>query len=138
LIFKPFQLTFLQNTVQKALSKLFQSEKKVFSYLLIGMLNGFLPCGLVYLALASATATGSWLEGALLMLMFGMGTIPLMLSLSYFGQYLSLSLRKNMQKAVPFFIGVTAFLLILRGLNLGIPYVSPHIEQGKTLKVKCH
>src|SRR5690606_31990329 len=62
--------------VKSTLGRLLRSGKNHFSYLLTGIINGFLPCGLVYLAIASATATGSATGGALLMFMFGLGTFP--------------------------------------------------------------
>ena len=48
-----------------------------------GCLNGFLPCGLVYMAVFGAIASGSMITGSVYMLLFGMGTIPLMTSAVY-------------------------------------------------------
>ena len=88
-------------------------------------LNGFLPCGLVYMALFAAIATGSTLQGSLYMIIFGLGTIPLMTTAIYFSTILKSSVRQKVQKAIPFFVILIGVLFILRGLGLGIPYISP-------------
>jgi uncharacterized protein len=90
-----------------------------------GFFNGFLPCGLVYLAIAGAAGTGSWAEGALFMMFFGLGTIPVMFGFLVIGQNVSIAARNKIRKAIPVFAIVFALLLIVRGLNLGIPYLSP-------------
>lgn len=105
---------------------------------LIGLLNGLLPCGLVYVAIAGATATGHFINGALFMFLFGLGTLPMMLSLSLFGQFIQAKYRNLMRKAVPVFVSAMAIMMILRGLNLGIPYVSPKIEEKETSGMECH
>lgn len=92
---------------------------------IFGLLNGLLPCGLVYMAIASALIIGSPLQSGVFMTAFGLGTIPLMLILMLTGHLVSFSVRSRMKKAVPYFIGLIAVLMILRGLNLGIPYISP-------------
>lgn len=102
-----------------------KSDKKLISYLYIGLLNGFLPCGLVYIAIASAIATGSILSSSLLMLSFGLGTIPIMALTMFLGKFISITLRQRLNKLTPYFIMGVAVLLIVRGLNLGIPYLSP-------------
>lgn len=112
--------------------------KSLSSMFLIGLLNGLLPCGLVYVAIAGATATGHYLNGALFMFLFGLGTLPMMLSLSLFGQFIQVKYRNLMRKAVPVFVSAMAILMILRGLNLGIPYVSPRIVEKETSAMDCH
>lgn len=98
------------------------SLKALFS---IGFFNGFLPCGLVYLALLGAISTGDLLDGAAYMAVFGLGTIPLMTGAVYLGNFLKVSVRNKIQKAIPIFVIIIGLLFILRGLGLGIPYVSP-------------
>lgn len=93
--------------------------------LVLGLLNGLLPCGLVYVACAGATATGDLFNGALYMLVFGAGTVPMMLAISLSGKLVPFSLRLKLLKAVPIAVFLLALLLILRGMELGIPYVSP-------------
>ena len=113
-------------------------QKQLYGMLLIGAANGFLPCGMVYFAIAAALATGSVEGGVGFMVSFGLGTIPLMFLLPYFGGMISISVRRNIQKAVPFFIATMAILLILRGLNLGIPYVSPYFDNAAARVIPCH
>lgn len=91
----------------------------------LGMLNGLLPCGLVYLGLAGAMASGSWFYGLVFMGGFGLGTVPVMLILSLGWMNLSDKIRGSMLRVIPGLQLAMAFLLILRGLNLGVPYVSP-------------
>ena len=92
---------------------------------LIGILNGFLPCGFVYMALATAATTGVFESSVLFMAGFGFGTIPAMLGISLAGGFLSVAYRQKLQKLSPYFIGAVGILLILRGLELGIPFISP-------------
>ena len=96
--------------------------------LYMGMLNGLLPCGLVYLGIVGSLATGSALHGGLFMLAFGMGTTPVMLSFLLMAKQLNLNYRKKLSQLAPLFISIVAVLLIVRGLNLGIPYLSPAIN----------
>jgi uncharacterized protein len=92
---------------------------------MLGLLNGFLPCGLVYVAGAGATATGGIFSGAQYMALFGLGTVPMMLAISLSGKLVPFAWRLTMQKAIPVSVFLLASLLILRGMELGIPYVSP-------------
>jgi len=91
-----------------------------------------LPCGPVYAALAAAIATGSVLYGTIFMFLFGIGTFPIMLAISLVGNKLSGALRKKLAKLIPVTIVIIGTLFILRGLALGIPYLSP---PDKKLKV---
>jgi sulfite exporter TauE/SafE len=68
---------------------------------------------------------------------FGVGTFPAMLTLSLLGNSMSVNIRNKINKAVPIFIVAMALLLILRGLNLGIPYVSPEMSTTKPVCHKC-
>lgn len=92
---------------------------------LLGLLNGLLPCGLVYVACAGAAATGGVVSGLVYMLVFGLGTVPVMLAISLSGRLFQAAMRRWMMRVVPVSVGLVAGLLILRGLGLGIPYVSP-------------
>jgi sulfite exporter TauE/SafE len=129
-------LRFIQKPVLNGLGKLFRSQF-IGSFLLIGFLNGLLPCGMVYLALSSAMATGSALNAGLFMLFFGLGTVPALLMVALGGQYMGHVFRRKLQRLLPFFISTMGVFLILRGMNLGIPFVSPHIEIG-TGVISCH
>lgn len=125
------RVTQLTNVVKNKLSKYLTSDKTIGSYFNIGILNGLLPCGLVYVALAASFATGSIQNGALLMFGFGLGTFPAMAAMMFFGRFISLNIRKKINQATPYFVMAVAILLILRGLNLGIPYISPTIAHGE-------
>lgn len=104
--------------------------------LFIGLLNGLLPCGLVYLGVAGAVATGDIFKGALFMAVFGAGTLPAMLAVTVARDYISIGFRQGIRRVMPVLVGVMAILLILRGMNLGIPYISPSIESNG--KASCH
>lgn len=112
--------------VQRLLGRLLKTPR-IGSLFVVGLLNGLLPCGLVYVALAGAAATGSALGGAQFMAFFGIGTMPLMLAVSLVGPSLHGALRGRFQRAIPLALSVLAVMFILRGLELGIPYVSPNL-----------
>jgi len=105
---------------------------------MIGVANGFLPCGMVYLAIAGALGTGSIKGGIFFMMLFGIGTIPLMLAVTWFGLVVNINIRNTVRKITPFFIALIGILLILRGLNLNIPYLSPLLESMSGKIVPCH
>lgn len=104
----------------------------------VGLLNGILPCGLVYMGLAGATATGSVFDGALFMFVFGAGTVPIMVSLPLAGSFITVDARNKIRKTVPIVVGLTAILLVVRGLELGIPYVSPAAPVASSSTMNCH
>ena len=101
------------------------------SIYLLGTLNGFLPCGLVYVACASAVAAGGFFAGVEHMLAFGLGTVPMMLSLGLAGKMLHFGLRLKFQKLIPVGLLLLGVLLVLRGMSLGVPYVSPDLGGQK-------
>ena len=103
----------------------------------IGFLNGLLPCGMVYLALAGAVRTGDWNQGAVFMLFFGLGTLPAMWSASFASDWISVKFRNKIRKEVPYFIAVMGVLFILRGLNLDIHYLSPKIDRVELNPTTC-
>jgi sulfite exporter TauE/SafE len=133
---KILSLNFFYQPIASLLSRLFK-QNNVFLYLVIGLLNGLLPCGMVYLALTSALATQHVLQGGVLMFFFGLGTTPALLLVSFGGQMLSPVFRKKMQNYLPALLITMGLVLILRGMNLGIPYLSPHIGIGDQI-VSCH
>lgn len=110
--------------LRSRLAKLF-GKRSYTSLFVIGLLNGLLPCGPVYGALFAAIATGSVIYGTIFMFVFGIGTIPIMLTLSLLGNKISNSLRTKLAKLIPVFIVILGLLFILRGLSLGIPFLSP-------------
>ena len=123
-------------TVKSLLGNLFKKTSYPSLYL-IGVLNGLLPCGLVYLGVAGAIATGEAWKGSLFMMVFGLGTLPAMFFVSMASSAISLDWRNKIRRAVPVFVGLMAFVLILRGLNLGIPYMSPELSKTDCTKHSC-
>jgi sulfite exporter TauE/SafE len=103
-------------------------RRTISSLFLIGVMNGFLPCGFLYVALAGAATLGGTIHGAVFLAGFGGGTLPLMLALSLLGRKIQAVARERMAGVLPLFMVLLAVLFILRGLNLGIPYVSPHVK----------
>lgn len=132
----------LHEKISKRLKAAWQklmSKNSISSMFLIGLLNGFLPCGLVYIALAGSISTGTALGGAFYMAVFGVGTFPVMLVMSLVGRILSFKMRLRLSKLLPVGVVILAVLFILRGMSLGIPYISPKIEKqnsGQTV-VDC-
>src|SRR5690606_2639087 len=90
-----------------------------------GLLNGFLPCGMVYMALATALNTGSVLGGGKFMLLFGLGTLPLMLITGIAGNYIKRYIPFKLSTWLPALFLIMGIWFILRGSNLDIPYLSP-------------
>jgi uncharacterized protein len=127
-------VTALVNWLKSRMSVLLR-QRSLVSLLLLGLLNGLLPCGLVYVACAGATATGNLLSGAQYMAVFGTGTVPMMLAISLSGRLVPMSLRLQLRKAIPVSVFLLATLLILRGMALGIPYLSPDLASGASC---CH
>lgn len=118
-------------------SKMFKSHTNT-SMLTIGILNGLLPCGFVYIGITGAIAAGDTLNGMLFMTMFGLGTLPVMLGTSLIGSAININLRQKLTRLLPALSVVLAVIFILRGLNLGIPYISPKLEHKPDTEVICH
>jgi hypothetical protein len=110
--------------IKTSLGKQFKN-KSYKSLFTIGLLNGFLPCGMVYVALFGAIAMQSESFGVLYMILFGMGTVPMMSSVMYLNSFLTIPIRNKIQKTIPYVAVIIGVLFILRGLGLGIPYISP-------------
>jgi len=124
----------LKNKLGAALKK-----KSPDTFLTIGFLNGFLPCGLVYMAVFGAIAAGDLLQSSLYMILFGMGTIPLMTTAVYFGNFLTGKIRHRIRKVIPVFVVIVGVLFIFRGLGLGIPYISPKpMSEKVNAEMECH
>lgn len=123
------------NSIKKQLAYLF-NKKKLPGLFLIGLLNGLLPCGLVHIGIAGSVASGHYLKGAMFMFFFGIGTFFVMYTVAFFGQFISLKFRNQVRQSMPYVVSLMAVLLILRGLNLGIPYLSPEFEKEKR-KISC-
>jgi sulfite exporter TauE/SafE len=125
--FNFFKFSWFRNSF----TQLINSKKTIAIYFL-GFLNGLLPCGFVYVALAAAAVTASPMNAAGFMAFFGIGTAPALIILTMLGAIVQVSLRNKLHKVLPVITIVVALLLILRGLNLGIPMLSPKISHQHT------
>lgn len=135
----PFISKFLF-TVKSNLGRLLQKAdyRSRFS---TGILNGFLPCGMVYMALTASLASGGIWQGASYMALFGLGTLPFMFTVVLIGNLINQTFRIKVLKFVPIVMIILGGLFILRGLELGIPYVSPPSEAMKVSSehdMNCH
>jgi len=113
LLIKPFNQAFNYALKHKA------------KHLIIGIINGFLPCGFVYLALAGALNTGSVSTAVSYMFWYGLGTVPLMFIAGMSVGFTTAMFRKKINRVVPYFMLCLGVWFILRGLELNIPYMSP-------------
>lgn len=123
--------------IRSALGQLF-FKRNYRSLFAIGLINGLLPCGLIYMAIAGAVASADPFNSAFFMASFGLGTLPVMWSVSFFGNYIGVGLRQKIRSAYPIMMALMAGLLIIRGLGLGIPYVSPAINNTTRDVQICH
>ncbi len=131
-------LTRIYDPVQKLVTRAMNNANGPIGFLLMGMANGLLPCGMVYLALAAALSFGELSESVAFMAMFGTGTLPAMLLVAFAGRMINIELRKTFRKVVPVFVVLTGAVLILRGMNLGIPLLSPLLPGSASSAINCH
>ena len=99
-------------------------SRTLSGWAVLGMLNGLLPCGLVYLALISSVATGSFLNGAAYMFAFGLGTLPAMMAVGFFKQWFSPTIRSRIRRLTPVLMAVAGIWLLGRGLLIEFPTLS--------------
>lgn len=123
--------------IRTLLGKLMSSSNNA-SLLLIGLLNGLLPCGLVYMAAATSLTSRHIISGVLFMAFFGLGTFPAMALVTFYGSKLNYSIRMHIRKAYPVIMLIVGSILIVRGLGLGIPYLSPEIKTSSGEVSCCH
>lgn len=124
--------------VQKRISQLLKSVTGPSGFLLMGMANGLLPCGMIYIALAATLSFTEVIQSVSFMAMFGAGTLPAMMLVGYAGQLVKPEWRISLRKLVPLFILLMGVILILRGMNLGIPFISPELPQVAGTALICH
>lgn len=123
--------------VKKQLGK-FIGRPSVSALFMSGLLNGLLPCGLVYMALSAATTAHTALQSVGLMYAFGAGTLPVLVSLTILKNKVAFLRTQHIRKLVPVVMLVFGCLFVLRGMNLGIPYLSPHVEVAHNeVKASC-
>jgi sulfite exporter TauE/SafE len=136
----------LNSFVSKKLGKVLHSQSP-FKLILLGMLNGLLPCGMVYLALMNAVLGGNSITSAGAMALFGLGTLPAMIFVGFAANRITGKMRQKISNLVPYLLTIVGILIILRGLNLDIPYISPkvkmlshtekNIETKQTVEMSC-
>lgn len=124
--------------VQQLIIRVLKSSSSIGSFFLLGLANGLLPCGMVYIALATSLSFSSVSESTGFMASFGAGTLPAMMLVGYAGLMIRPELRTGFRRLVPVFVSLMGVLLILRGLNLGIPFISPELPQAAGDAVNCH
>jgi sulfite exporter TauE/SafE len=127
-ISEKFSMFNFTSKIKSSFGSLFRNGS-MWSLFLIGILNGFLPCGFVYMGLAGALVTGEVLDGVFYMALFGLGTLPMMFGAALAGNFINLQVRQRISKVIPYLAGLIAILFILRGLSLNIPYISPKMEK---------
>ncbi len=126
-LFKKFtfgKLISVFDPIRRGMQQLFH-EKNNKALFLIGLFNGLLPCGLVYMAIAGAIGSADFITAIVYMMLFGLGTLPLLLVISLLGNVVNQAIRKQINRVVPVIVLLIGILFILRGLSLGIPYLSP-------------
>lgn len=128
-------IRFLES-LRSSLGNLFVNKNNT-SLFSIGLLNGLLPCGLVYMAVAGSVATADVLSSIFFMVFFGLGTLPVMWSIAFFGNYIGVGIRQKIRRAYPYMMALMACLLILRGMGLGLPYLSPKMNVEKHVVQGC-
>lgn len=112
------------------------SYKSLFT---IGLLNGYLPCGMVYVALFGAIAMQSISQGVFFMFLYGLGTIPLMTVVVYLTNFITPKVRSSIQKVIPVLTVLIGMMFIVRGLGLDIAYLSPsNMNLFVQAEANCH
>jgi sulfite exporter TauE/SafE len=112
--------------IKSKLSQYLRSGSRT-AFFSTGLVNGLLPCGMVYMALVVAMGMQSPLLGSAYMFFFGLGTIPMLLGLMVSGDFLPVVRRQQFQKAIPYLGMLIGILMVFRGLGLGIPGFSPEL-----------
>lgn len=124
--------------LQNVIGKILRSKSGPAGFLFMGMANGLLPCGMVYIALLVSVSFAEHFQSVAFMAFFGLGTFPMMMMIALAGHLLKPSVRSVMRQAFPVMVTLMGILLILRGLNLGIPFLSPGLPEAPGQAVVCH
>ena len=135
-----FKQTANQGVLQRNVLILFGKAmqwRTYFGMFLAGMMNGLLPCGLVYGALLAAFGTGTTQGSILFMFGFGMATIPSMILVFSLKNLITVKLRNQLIQLLPWWLLLLGIWFLLRGLNLGIPYISPQLHSHSTQETSC-
>ena len=120
------------------MGRIIKSNLGIISFALLGMANGLLPCGMVYIALATVLSMHSLANGVGFMAMFGAGTLPMMLLLILGSHSISPVLRRLFSKAIPVFISLAGIFLIMRGLGFGLFIQKSFLTFSSGQPINCH
>ena len=126
------------HSIQRLIGRILQKNKGPLGFFWLGLANGLLPCGLVYVAIAATLSFTEIIESVSFMAAFGAGTLPAMMMVGMAGSMIKPEARQLMRKAVPVFVTLMGIVLILRGMNLGIPFISPELPGSPGDAVICH
>ncbi|MCB9235474.1 MAG: sulfite exporter TauE/SafE family protein [Bacteroidia bacterium] len=137
----PFQIGVLDKFtawIRRGFGRYF-SRATLDSMFMIGLLNGLLPCGFVYMGLMNAAMSDEVWQGMAAMALFGAGTFPLMFAMAFGARFVTVKMRTFINRSVPWVLTTVGLLFILRGMGLGIPYVSPKFvaDAGGKVEVVC-
>lgn len=127
----------INNGVKAKLSGMLKKQSNGALFI-TGLLNGLIPCGVVFIALQAALLQSTLANSMLFMLVFGLGTIPMLFGISYLSNNFSSVFKLKINKLMPVLTIVVAVLLIVRGLNLDIPYISPSYNAQQNEMSCCH
>lgn len=110
-----------------AITNKWLKKTKYFKGVILGVFNGLLPCAFVYAAIIIAMSYQGIFNRFGFMIIYGLGTIPLLLSMQMIYEYFP-KIQKIFNQLLPIILSIIALLLILRGLGLGIPMLSPNLS----------
>lgn len=118
----------------------YMGNPRLYGIAVSGMLNGLLPCGLVYMALSAALTLGSPGQAVMFTYAFGLGTMPMLIGITFFRNWIVLRKGLSLRKFTPAVVFLFGCIFFVRGLNLGIPYLSPGIQvnNGTIHSSCCH
>ena len=121
-------------TIQQQLGKMMRKHSTSGS-IAVGMLNGLLPCGMVYAALAGAISTTNSVDGGIFMALFGIGTLPLLLTVNLAGRSMGFKWRAKMKMVQPILLTLAGILLLQRGLHLDLSLFESAVPKAG---YECH
>ena len=114
---------FIRSIIAKNLSQ----RRKWF---LSGVANGFFPCGLTYIAAAGAIVMTNFWQGALFMLVFGLGTVPALFVVQYAGNFLIKRFKRLIPRSLHFVALVSGILMVYRGTIMSFPDFDAKVREG--------